>query len=176
MRLPINASTALNRMFCDSQPMVLKAMMKAMPVSPVSVTALVVAVRSALLLAPTSTSPVTLVCNVLLLTQALAEPCSTLVATVPLKASEVPSPKALPPDEVAVLSAMAVRVPRSRACTLTSPFSVVTAACSIQASTSPRTSLSTAMPPMATESDSVRLLPVGTSWVAWTSFHRSRSV
>ncbi len=167
---------ALNRMFCGFQPTVLKARLRAWAVSPVWVELRRVASSRAALVAVTCTSPSlpAVVVTVLSLMKASALVITRLVTIWPLRATELPSPKALPPEELTVLLAMARMEPSSTASISTSP-STSTSADSMKASTPPRTSFITTMPPMAMELESVRLPMFGNrmSSKSWLSslFH-----
>ena len=95
---------------------------------------------------------------------------------VPFTASEVPVPKALPPEDDTELSAVARIVAFSSAVNVILPAVDVTVPSSMKAAAAPRTSLTTTMPPIAFESDGVRLLPCGIRLVSGTSCQKSRSV
>ena len=92
--------------------------------------------------------------------------CTTLVDSVPLTASDSPSPNALPPEDSTELSAIARMVAFSIALRPISPIAAVTVASRTYASTAPRTSLTTTSPPTARESEPVRLKPWGTRLVS----------
>jgi len=87
---PSNASTALNKKFCDFQPSVLNAKVIPTPVSPLSVALSTVASIPDVLEASSRTSPAVVMS--LLTTYASAELSTTLVTTWPLTASTVPLP------------------------------------------------------------------------------------
>ena len=95
---------------------------------------------------------------------ALALLSTRLVAMVPFTARDWPSPKALPPEDSTVLSAVALMMASSNAVTVTE--AAVTSALPIRASTALRTSFLTTRPPMAMESEPVTLTPSGTKSVA----------
>ena len=91
------------------------------------------------------------------------------VVTTPVAASDVPWPvNELPPEEDAVLSALA----RMTACStaLTNTLAAVTVALSMAARTWLRTSLSTTRPPIVVDGDCVMLNPCGKNSVANTGF------
>ncbi len=79
-----------------------------------------------------------------------------------------------PPSDWALLSAVARMVAFSVTSRVTSPSSASTLDSLMKASTPLRTSLTTTMPPAATEFESLTLMPSGTRSLSGSSFHRSR--
>ena len=82
-----------------------------------------------------------------------------LVAITPPFATDTPVPKALPPDELTVTSAVALIAALASAVTVTEP--AVTVAFSMPATTAPVTALRTTTPPAAMESESSTFRPCG---------------
>src|SRR5436309_15466404 len=99
-----------------------------------------------------------------------------LVAISALTASELPLPsQELPPDELIVFSLVASIVALSLA-VMSRAAALVTAVPVRYAATSLRTSLRTAVPPTAIESEGEMFRPCGTIVVQTTGFQRPRSL
>ena len=165
---PSSASTALKMKFCEFQPIELKASVTATVLPSLDVAFSVRASIWAMLYASTSRLPSSVTTSASSI-RASALPRTTFVAMTPLTAIESPSPvNVLPPEDVAELSAVARMTAASRADTTTLPATTV--ARRIVACTSLRTSLRTTRPPIAIESDSSTLTPVGSSDVIGSCF------
>ena len=102
MSVPIRVSIIWNKMFCAANPMVLKAIVAPTAVSPDVVRLSTFASIKDVFCASTSKSPVVVI--LLPRIKALALLRTRLVAITPFAASEVPSPKELPPDDSTTLS------------------------------------------------------------------------
>ncbi len=145
---PRIASTALNRMFCDFQPIELKASVTPTVFPADWVRLAVLASSCERFRASTTTSPVVVVTNESVI---VARACdrTTLVAITPPTAMESPprEPNEPPPEEMIVESAIARMNACSRARTVT--LRAVTSAASMWAEAPPRTSFITTRPPTA---------------------------
>ena len=141
------ASAKLNRMFCESQPIVLKASVTPTD-TPFEAVSLVMSAEIAeALLALTVTVPAVVVTELLVIFA--SAPLSTrFVASRTLTATELPPSNGLPPSEITLLVSVASIVAASRAVTAT-PVPAVTTWFAISLETPPRTSLTTMSAPMA---------------------------
>ena len=156
----------LNRMFCDAKPIELNASSTPTDFAPETVVLRVVASMSDVFVAESATSP-SVVWMWLESTHASALLWTTFVAMVALTASDAPLPfHELPPEEVALASAVAMIVAFSIADTRRE--AAVTVAFLTWLSTVLRTSLRTTIPPTPVESDVVTLSPCGMSVVTAT--------
>ena len=126
------ASIALAKMLNGTQPKVLKAKTTPTPVSPVE-TELRVVASTVEVLETLIVRPPAVVVTTLSRMYASTELSKALVAIVPCTVIEAPVPKALPPEEEAVLSAVAVRSKSPKAVRVT--LSALTLALSMKAST-----------------------------------------
>ena len=154
-------------MFCDANPIELNASRTPTDSAPDTVVLSVVASISDVFVAASATSPV-VVSTSLESIYASALLWTTFVAIVALTASDAPLPfQELPPDEVALESAVAMIVAFSSADT-DERAGGERRRRSRWASTALRTSLSTTIPPTAVESDVVTFRPCGISVVAAT--------
>ena len=148
---PRIASMKLNSTLEGFQPMLLKAIAKPKPVSPVESALCRRASIAEVLSADTATAPVI----ALSLIRAVAELRTRLVVTWALTASTVPDPHADPPDAVTLVSTLASIVAASVAETCSE--AAVAIVCSSTALTLERASLTTTRPPNARASESDRL-------------------